>query len=286
MPWGSVDDGFYSHPKVTNLIVRDDDLDGVRALGFWPIALSWACRHTIDKPPAEQGVLPSNMIKAWDRMFGGMVVAAEMLADAKLWDRLPDGAYRIHNFRKWANLEYREAKQRAGRASANRRWGTPLFEDDPVTDTADGSVSNNVSGSATNAASNTPSNRAGDGGDAVSNRGGEGVSNLLASPSLSSPSLKTQPLGQSELDLAFDDFYWKYPRHVGKDAARRAFYKAAARATVTEIVAGAVAFTATVERRQTPPSKVPHPATWLNAGRWADDDPDDGPVVRERGTFE
>jgi hypothetical protein len=65
----------------------------------------------------------------------------------------------------------------------------------------------------------------------------------------------------------FDDFWSKYPRKVGKQAAQKAFLKAIKVAPVEEILAGA-------ERYANDPNRVDtftaHPTTWLNAGRWAD----------------
>jgi hypothetical protein len=68
----------------------------------------------------------------------------------------------------------------------------------------------------------------------------------------------------------FDQFWSAYPRHTAKEAARKAW--AAAMAKVTDpavIVEGAQRFAADPNRVE---QFTPHPATWLNAGRW-DDDP-------------
>jgi hypothetical protein len=72
---------------------------------------------------------------------------------------------------------------------------------------------------------------------------------------------------------SFESFYAAYPRHVGRAAAEKAFAKAVRVATAEVIVAGAKRFAADPNL---PPKEqaqfIPHPATWLNAGRW-DDDP-------------
>lgn len=80
--------------------------------------------------------------------------------------------------------------------------------------------------------------------------------------------------GAGSLDpLYFDSFYAAYPRHVGRAAAEKAFAKAVRVATAEVIIAGAKRFAADPNL---PPKEhaqfIPHPATWLNAGRW-DDDP-------------
>lgn len=69
---------------------------------------------------------------------------------------------------------------------------------------------------------------------------------------------------------SFAEFYLAYPRKVGKEAARRAFEKAAKGTNPALIVAGARRFASDPNL----PDKqfIPHPASWLNAGRW-DDEP-------------
>lgn len=65
----------------------------------------------------------------------------------------------------------------------------------------------------------------------------------------------------------FDSFWSAYPRRVGKDAARRAWGKATRRATAEVILAAVQVYPFDTAR----PQFIPHPATWLNGGRWADD---------------
>lgn len=72
------------------------------------------------------------------------------------------------------------------------------------------------------------------------------------------------------IDAEFDSFWQAYPRRTGKDAARRAFTNARKRAKFDDIIAGAVRFCADPNRED---AFTPHPATWLNAGRWADETP-------------
>lgn len=68
---------------------------------------------------------------------------------------------------------------------------------------------------------------------------------------------------------SFDEFWARYPRHVGKLAAQKAYVKALKLATATEILAG-------IERyKQAKPSYADYcfPATFLNQGRWMDEAP-------------
>jgi hypothetical protein len=80
---------------------------------------------------------------------------------------------------------------------------------------------------------------------------------------------------ETEVDL-FDSFYDSYPRKVGKDAARKAFAKRNVDAGLLDQMVEAI-------KRQGLRAKcdkgeaqyVPHPATWLNEGRWQDETPGD-----------
>lgn len=70
----------------------------------------------------------------------------------------------------------------------------------------------------------------------------------------------------------FEEFWKAYPRKVSKDAARRAFDK---RRVDDELLRQMLT---ALERQQTSPGWqkdggqfIPHPATWLNAGRWQDE---------------
>lgn len=66
----------------------------------------------------------------------------------------------------------------------------------------------------------------------------------------------------------FAEFWQAYPRKVGKLAAQRAYAKALKIATAEQILA-------TVRRVQWSPEVrfIPHPASWLNSGRWMDEAP-------------
>lgn len=83
----------------------------------------------------------------------------------------------------------------------------------------------------------------------------------------------------ARVESEFEDFYAAYPRHVGKDAARRAFEKAVKAGTApADIVEGARRYAAATAAAGTETRYIAHPATWLNAGRWNDDMEDAAPV--------
>lgn len=78
--------------------------------------------------------------------------------------------------------------------------------------------------------------------------------------------------GVRQADALFELFWQAYPKKIGKDAARKAFAKRRPSRTMTEIMIAAV------EQQMSSPQWardggqfIPHPATWLNQGRWEDD---------------
>ncbi|WP_211881274.1 hypothetical protein [Pseudarthrobacter albicanus] len=67
----------------------------------------------------------------------------------------------------------------------------------------------------------------------------------------------------------FDAFYSVYPRHVGKVAARKAYDKALKLTDAATIRAGVEDLRIQVAGKDQ--QFTPHPATWLNEGRWDDE---------------
>lgn len=72
------------------------------------------------------------------------------------------------------------------------------------------------------------------------------------------------------VNAQFDEFWSVYPRHVAKADALKVFTKVAKSVDPAAVVAGARRYASDPNL----PEKqfIPHPTTWLNAGRW-DDEP-------------
>lgn len=78
----------------------------------------------------------------------------------------------------------------------------------------------------------------------------------------------------AELAKAFETQFWPaYPRRKGKAAAKTKFITRAKHCGVAAIIGGLERAKAEWQRKGTEPDFIPHPATWLNQGRW-DDEPD------------
>ena len=74
-------------------------------------------------------------------------------------------------------------------------------------------------------------------------------------------------------DAAFAAFWSAYPRKVAKGAARKAWAKALKNGVdPADIVLGARRYATDPHRVESGPRYTAHPATWLSAERWADED--------------
>jgi hypothetical protein len=71
----------------------------------------------------------------------------------------------------------------------------------------------------------------------------------------------------------FDRFWQAYPRRVAKEAARKAWGSALSSAEPAAIVEGAERYSRRCGASGTEAKFIAHPATWLNAHRWIDEDP-------------
>lgn len=72
----------------------------------------------------------------------------------------------------------------------------------------------------------------------------------------------------------FDAFWDAYGKKVGKGAAEKAWTKAIKQAAAVAIIGAAVEHRAWHLRAGTEARFIPHPATWLNEKRWADERPE------------
>ena len=69
-------------------------------------------------------------------------------------------------------------------------------------------------------------------------------------------------------ELDFELFWDHYPRKVAKGKARSAFKKAVEKVDAALILLMVGEYAESVKNKE--PKFIPHPATWLNGERWAD----------------
>jgi hypothetical protein len=76
---------------------------------------------------------------------------------------------------------------------------------------------------------------------------------------------------ESARETDFAAFWAAYPRRVGKDAARKAFDRRRSDVTLEAVLAALELQKASQQWQRDGGRYVPHPATWLNQGRWQDE---------------
>ena len=74
----------------------------------------------------------------------------------------------------------------------------------------------------------------------------------------------------SKVDDGFDVFWSSYPKKIGKAAARKAWRKAKGKPRLGELLESINAQKKTEQWQKDNGQFIPHPATWLNQGRWDD----------------
>lgn len=86
------------------------------------------------------------------------------------------------------------------------------------------------------------------------------------SPTHSPPDISTRAKA-----IDFDGFWVAYPRKVGKDAARKAYASAVKRIDGPDPPGLLIGALERVKATWDDAQFIPHPATWLNQGRWQDE---------------
>ena len=74
----------------------------------------------------------------------------------------------------------------------------------------------------------------------------------------------------SESEEEFEVFWSRYPKQIGKKAARLAWDKAKDRPSITEIIESVCRAKLSTQWTKDGGQFIPHPATWINQGRWDD----------------
>lgn len=265
-PWFSLNVDYWRNPKVAQAGFLAASLN-VAALaycaeqltdGFVPVAvvplLAAPMRGYVYDPGLPKGALcgpgPSHQEP---------LDLAEQLIDADLWEPVP-GGFRVVNYldhqpSREQVLARREQAREAGRQgglkrSANRtakqNASEPLSESlaDPQAESKQ-TFSGSPSGIQAPAPRPTPTD-------------------LTSTPNPVSSSLRDDAAPSS-----FREFWNTYPRRAGKQAAIKAYCKALKTTDAETVIKGAARFRDDPNRED---QFTPHPATWLNQGRW-DDEP-------------
>jgi hypothetical protein len=267
MTYFKVDDHFHSHPKILDL--------GLEAVGLWTLAGSWSGEQLTD------GFIPKSLIAR----LGGSLETAQALVDIGLWE-ITEGGYLFHdwdahNQTKTQVIESREAwrskkeKQRGYRTSAKKDDVSSL--DAPLSFNSSDSIEGIDEMSLGDSLGESPGESLGESHESPGTRNKEqGTRNRNKEQGTRT---KEQGTRNKEVEKRYEEDYerfWKiYPRRVGKISAHAAWKKSLLAADAETIIQGAQAFADDPNRQE---EFTPHPATWLNQGRWEDD------ALPERGS--
>ena len=80
--------------------------------------------------------------------------------------------------------------------------------------------------------------------------------------------------------MDFDQFYSFYPRKIARGEAEKAYAQQLKKGyDPKDLLAGAQCYAALVLKEKTAAKFIPHPATWLRAERWLDEDLKPQPIL-------
>jgi hypothetical protein len=111
MPWGRLDDKFYSHPKIIAA--------GLSATGLFALSLSYCAAHGTD------GLVPQGALTN----FNGWKPAARRLVTIRLWETVDGGGWRIHDYLDW-NPSHEEVLRDRQAAAERKRAKSPGLRPD------------------------------------------------------------------------------------------------------------------------------------------------------------
>lgn len=236
MPWFNVDDGFAFHRKAV--------LAGNSAIGLWARAGSWCAKELTD------GFVPDHMVPTM-----GTRHQADKLVRSGLWQRDDlRGGFQFHEWSEDGRNPTRADVLKKREQAADKKRRQRSRNDHKTEDTqVDESCPQGT-----------------DGGVPQGVPGGVNVPPPLPSPP-TSPNGEVTTSRAAALE-AFGRFYAAYPRKVGPKAAEKAWLKAIKDgADMEKLISAAQRFARSRSGRDQ--QYTPHPATWLNQGRW-DDEPE------------
>lgn len=238
--WFKVDDGLAFHRKTLRA--------GNAAMGLWVRAGAYCGQHMTD-----------GFIDAQVALTLGTAAQVHRLVDSGLWIESDEG-YLFHD---WADMNPTRAEIETARkkeAARKKIWReTRVTEQSNFQEDAGQGQVSRVS--PTGVPPSVPR-------DETRDTGSGRV--IGSSKNLKVGEGNSRSRSATEDDPDFTAFWDAYPRKTAKGQARTAWRTALHRAPAAAIVAAAAAFAVTVRGRDS--RYIPHPATWLNGERWADDE--------------
>ncbi len=244
MVWFKVDDSFPSHRKVLAIPRGPRRL---AAIGAWTLAGAWSSANKTE------GKLPDSIL---EELAVPLKVVADLVASG-LWRSVENG-YVMHDF-----LDYNPSAEQvdASRAAAAERQRKARERARAAREEAVRHTVSHVVTDAQRSCDVTQASRS-----------------PRPDPTRPDPVLPTEvPTESATRSLPrpagggdFDAWYAAYPLHKGRGAAEKAYARAVRKTDPHVLLDAACRFAADPTRD---PGFTPHPATWLNQGRWDDEGP-------------
>ncbi|GAB3558821.1 hypothetical protein GCM10027405_05610 [Arthrobacter alkaliphilus] len=237
--WTQMDLGFTSNPKVQEVLA-----ESAGAVVLYIHSVLMSCQHITDGFAKEKVMVRTSFASQAD---------ADLLASAGMWHRpghdcetcptsVPLGEVYIHDFEEhnpmWTTRAAETRSEKATKA-ARARWATDSKSEDATEHAA-----------------------------SIGQASGEQCSE--DTPAMPEKRREKKKISSSSSTADFDAFWVRYPRKVAKAAAQKAFAKALKSTDVETVMSGVEALRTEVAGKDQ--KFTPHPATWLNEGRW-DDEP-------------
>jgi hypothetical protein len=230
-------DDLYDHPAWMDLEPEH--------VGLWVLALGYCSRNLTD------GALPGKAVRRWGgtpEQVAALVAAGRMHEaghDCTACPEVAAGDLYVHDY-----LEHQRSREDAmmlsrKRAEAGRAGGKARHAQAP--DLQGKQVAKQVAKQA--------------------------AGNLEAETETETKNNTTREARAAAAAADFVDWWEHYPRKVGKAAAAKAYAKAHGQVGADALRTGLVASLTEWRAARTEPQYLPHPATWLNHGRWADEHP-------------
>ena len=266
MPWTKVDDGMATHRKTRQTLRSHPEKDrDAGPLGLWVLASCWSQRNGME------GWIPAEELDRYDdewESLAGRLVAAGYWHEV---DRDGEPGYLFHD---WADYNPTAEASASGVYGNHVRWHVNKALVDPECEHC---PKEQVPESALNVSRNHRPRIAPESRQDIAPDSGKHRSTPTPTPTptpnnslVAKNSLLVKPKAQTADKSAesFENFWNTYPRRVSKGHARRAWVGAIKKSEPEAIVAAAAKYAATM--KGTEQKFIPHPATWLNGERWAD----------------
>lgn len=250
MPWFKIDDAWWRSRKVRKLGRRTVTVSAqVAGSGVWALAGDWAADNLTD------GFVPWEIVEDWDPERD---IASRLITVGFWYETEHDGeaGIQFHDWADWQPTKDQVTQRRKADAERRARWRESRRHGDtrgPVTQ------------------DKTRESRR----DTTCDETRESV---LPDPTRPDPSRKnyiTAADAPAETKTSadwFDEFWTGWPRKIAKSAARTKYLAAVKKgADPTHINQAAAAQCAAWRAAGKDVQYIPHPATWLNQGRYDDE---------------